>query len=122
MGESASAVCGGIEELSDYTLVTWGKKSGKVLKRPLSCPKKTSLSIEENEAPPKKVAKKNVFNVVDSDVCEKVIKQEVKKEKKTKNKKSKNKQNINLEALQNLVTTTEEKEKKGITNTKKKKS
>jgi len=116
--ESASAVCGGIEELSDYTLVTKGKKSGKVLKRPLSCPKKASLSIEKNEAPPKKVAKKNVFNVVDSDVCEKVIKQEVKKkEKKAKNKKSKNKQNINLEALQNLVTSTEDKENKVITNT-----
>merc|ERR1711915_202459 len=104
-------------ELSDYTLVTKGKKSGKVLKRPLSCPKKASLSMEENEAPPKKVAKKNVFNVVDSDVCEKVIKQEViKKEKKAKNKKSKNKQNINLEALQNLVTSTEDKENKVIKN------
>ena len=39
--ESAPALCGGIEELTDYTLVTKGKKSGKVLKRPLSCPKKS---------------------------------------------------------------------------------
>jgi len=113
--ESASAVCGGIEELSDYTLVTKGKKSGKVLKRPLSCPKKTSLTIEENEPPPKKVAKKNVFHVVDSDAPGEVIKQEVvKKEKKAKNKKSKTKQNINLEALGCLVTSTENKENKVV--------
>ena len=107
--ESASAVCGGIEELSDYTLVTKGKKSGKLLKRPLSCPKKSTLAeskevITDDEPPKKKVAKKNVFTVVDN--SEKVNDHDQVKSKKTKTKEKKknlklkkDKPVINLEAL-----------------------
>ena len=101
--ESASAVCGGIEELSDYTLVTKGKKSGKVLKRPLSCPKKATLTVDDvqrDRPPPKKVAKKNVFNVVD--VVPKEGKIKSKKEKKKV--KGADKPHINLTAL-NVVKT-----------------
>ena len=99
--ESASAVCGGIEELSDYTLVTKGKKSGKVLKRPLSCPKKSTLTAD---GPPKKVAKKNVFNVVETENI--VPREEKVKPKKKEKKKVKggDKAHINLTAL-NVVKT-----------------
>jgi len=95
-------VCGGIEELSDYTLVTKGKKSGKVLKRPLSCPKKSTLTADG--PPPKKVAKKNVFNVVETENI--VPKEDKVKPKKKEKKKVKggNKAHINLAAL-NVVKT-----------------
>merc|ERR1740128_557438 len=104
--ESASAVCGGIEELSDYTLVTKGKKSGKVLKRPLSCPKKATLTVDDvqRDGPPaKKVAKKNVFNVVDT---ENVVPKEGKIKSKNEKKKVKgaDKPHINSTAL-NVVKT-----------------
>ena len=99
--ESATALCGGIEELTDYTLVTKGSKPGKVHKRPLSCPKKTSLASEDvtQEEPPVK-KKKNVFNVVETENEKPELKTKV-KEKKTKQKKvkSSSKPVINLDAL-----------------------
>merc|ERR1712048_974400 len=97
--ESAPALCGGIEELTDYTIVSKGKKSGKVLKRPLSCPKKSTFSVDE--PPVKKVAQKNVFKVVDATNSEDKVSTNTKK----KNKKTKGavKPVINLEALTGVV-------------------
>ena len=108
--ESAPALCGGIEELTDYTLVTKGKKSGKVLKRPLSCPKKATITAEDlkdiDEPPPKKLAKKNVFKVVEAEnVTPSSDKTKSKKEKKKKGKGSE-KPIINLDAL-NIVRTSD---------------
>ena len=108
--ESAPALCGGIEELTDYTLVTKGKKSGKVLKRPLSCPKKATITAEDlkdtDEPPPKKLAKKNVFKVVEAEnVTPSSDKTKSKKEKKKKSKGSE-KPIINLDAL-NIVKTSD---------------
>ena len=104
--ESASAVCGGIEELSDYTLVTKGKKSGKVLKRPLSCPKKSTITVDDLQrdgTPPKKVAKRNVFNVIET---ENIVPKEGKLKPKKEKKKVKgvDKPHINLAVL-NVVKT-----------------
>ena len=104
--ESASAVCGGIEELSDYTLVTKGEKSGKVLKRPLSCPKKSTITVDDLQrdgTPPKKVAKRNVFNVIET---ENVVPKEGKLKPKKEKKKVKgvDKPHINLAVL-NVVKT-----------------
>ena len=105
--ESASAVCGGIEELADYTLVTKGNKSGKVLKRPLSCPKKSTLSsddVQRDGPPPKKVSKKNVFNVVETENVVPTKTKEGKTKSKKKRVKAGEKPNINLSALNNVQT------------------
>ena len=45
-GDLDRAVCGGIEELTDYTLVVKGKKSGKVLKRELSAKKSSHFKVD----------------------------------------------------------------------------
>ena len=106
-GDLDQAVCGGIEELTDYTLVVKGKKSGKVLKRELSAKKSSHFKVDggkssfvekdEAEAPPTKKAKKNVFQVTE---VEQSIKIESKKEKK-KNKKV-DKPAINLKCFQQV--------------------
>jgi len=99
--ESAPALCGGIEELTDYTIVSKGKKSGKVLKRPLSCPKKSTFSADE--PPVKKVAQKNVFQVVDATNSEDKVSTNTKKKNKNKKNKGAAKPVINLEALTGVV-------------------
>ena len=99
--ESAPALCGGIEELIDYTIVSKGKKSGKVLKRPLSCPKKSTFSADE--PPVKKVAQKNVFKVVDATNSTDKVSTNTKKKNKNKKNKGAAKPVINLEALTGVV-------------------
>lgn len=105
-------VCAGIEELTDYTLLEKGKTTGKVKKRPLSCPKKSSVVVaSEREEIPAKKLKKNVFKVTDQNDDVKTsndIKKNAKKDKK-KNK-EKNKPNINLTAIRNIQETAEKKE------------
>merc|ERR1712096_382936 len=96
-GDLEQAVCGGIEELTDYTLVVKGRKSGKVLKRDLSAKQSShfksddNVARDESEAPPKKKMKKNVFQVTDVEsLTESVDKlAENKKQKKTKKKNKK---------------------------------
>ena len=118
-GDLDQAVCGGIEELTDYTLVVKGKKSGKVLKRELSAKKSSHFKVDggkssfvekdEAEAPPTKKAKKNVFQVTD---VEQSITIESKKEKK-KNKKV-DKPAINMNVFTKLAEKVEEVEKKVV--------
>ena len=73
-GNLEQAVCGGIEELADYTLLTKGKRSGKTLKRPQSAKPSSCFqpgqeaaepTQSETDQPPVK-KKKNVFNVTDA--------------------------------------------------------
>ena len=104
-------VCGGIEELTDYTLLEKGKTSRKGKKRSLSCPKKSSVTQRPEEVPVKKV-KKNVFKVIDLSETKsvKTITESQKTVKVNKKKKVKNKPNINLAAISNIKKKTEEKE------------
>jgi len=89
-GDLEQAVCGGIEELTDYTLVVKGKKSGKLLKRKLSAKKSLHSDYIDNgedcenneQASPCKKSKKNVFQVTDVD--ENVKTDIIKKKKKKK--------------------------------------
>merc|ERR1711971_676705 len=132
-GGMDQAVCGGIEELTDYTLLSKGKKEGKVKRKTLSAPpmkgdermvevKKRKVEGEpgvEEVLPAKKSKKKNTFNVVDVDqeMEEKdflklsrsqVVEEDgdgAGKKKKKKNRKSaKNKPAINLAALGGIST------------------
>ena len=97
--ESSSSLCGGIEELTDYTIVTKTSKSGKVQKRPLSC-KKSALAPEDLSDEPVVKKKKNVFNVIETE-NEKPNEDKSKKakQKKKKKKKASSKPNVNLDAL-----------------------
>jgi len=113
-GEMNQAVCGGIEELIDYTLVVKGKKSGKVLKRQLSA-KETSIDVS-NETPPKKL-KKNVFNISDLPKEENEGKKnDLIKAIKKKKKKSKDKPAINLNLLNELSNNTNDESKRNLKN------
>ena len=102
-------VCGGIEELTDYTLLEKGKTSGKGKKRSLSCPKKSSVTQKPEEVPVKRV-KKNVFKVTEISETKSVMTESQKTVKLNKKKKVKNKPNINLDAISNIKKKTEEKE------------
>jgi len=103
-GDLEQAVCGGIEELTDYTLVVKGKKSGKALKRELSAKKNSLLDPEasngelgHNEEPSTKKSKKNVFNVTDIGPPElPVMKDDENTKKKVKAKKRKRMKNPQL--------------------------
>jgi len=113
-GEMNQAVCGGIEELTDYTLVVKGKKSGKVLKRKLSA-KESSIDVR-NEIPPKK-SKKNVFNVSDLPKEENEDKKDdLFKANKKKKKKSKDKPAINLNFLNELSNNADDQSKRNSKN------
>jgi len=121
-GDLDQAVCGGIEELTDYTLVVKGKKSGKVLKRELSAKKSThfknddvkGVEIQDNsEGPPIKKTKKNVFQVTDVETVIELIdeKEDSRKNKKKKYKKGE-KPAINLSVFNKLSNKASEIEKK----------
>merc|ERR1711874_19651 len=115
----------GIEELTDYTLLSKGKKEGKVKRKTLSAPpmkgeetlveaKKRKVGDPVEEVSPSKKSKKNSFKVVDVDVEADEEKDFLKlsrsqvveedgnkpgKKKKKKRKSAKNKPAINLAAL-----------------------
>ena len=127
-GDLEQAVCGGIEELTDYTLVVKGKKSGKALKRELSA-KKNSLLYPEasngelghNEEPSTKKSKKNVFNVTDIGPPELPVMKDdenTKKKVKAKKKKKNEKPAIDLSVFGKLVAQADGKvAKEGLKNT-----
>jgi len=134
------AVCGGIEELTDYTLLSKGNKQGKVKRKTLSAPplkgeermvevKKRKVDGDTGEEVlPKKSKKKNTFNVIEveeemeeknflklsrSQVVEESEGDRKSKKKKKKNRKSaKNKSAINLAALGGIKTAEPVQEKK----------
>merc|ERR1712037_617588 len=133
-GGMDQAVCGGIEELTDYTLLSKGKKEGKVKRKTLSAPpmkgeermvevkkRKVEGDLAEEVSPSKKTKKRNTFNVVDVDEEEKdflklsrsqVVEEDgdgAGKKKKKKRKSAKNKPAINLAALGGISSTVEEK-------------
>jgi len=134
-GGMDQAVCGGIEELTDYTLLSKGKKEGKVKRKTLSAPpmkgeermvevkkRKVEGDLAEEVSPSKKSKKRNTFNVVDVDEEEKdflklsrsqVVEEDgdgAGKKKKKKRKSAKNKPAINLAALGGISSIVEEKE------------
>jgi len=124
-GGMDQAVCGGIEELTDYTLLSKGKKEGKVKRKTLSAPpmkgeermvEVKKRKVEEGDhaeevSPSKKSKKRNTFSVVDVYEEEKdflklsrsqVVEEDgdgAGKKKKKKRKSAKNKPAINLAAL-----------------------
>merc|ERR1712013_740497 len=138
-GGMDQAVCGGIEELTDYTLLSKGNKQGKVKRKTLSAPplkgegrmvevKKRKVDGDTGEEVlPKKSKKKNTFNVIDaeeemeeksflrlsrSQVVEESDGDKTSKKKKKKNRKSaKNKPAINLAALGGIKTAEQVQEK-----------
>jgi hypothetical protein len=134
-GGMDQAVCGGIEELTDYTLLSKGKKEGKVKRKTLSAPpmkgeermvevkkRKVEGDLAEEVSPSKKTKKRNTFNVVDVDEEEKdflklsrsqVVEEDgdgAGKKKKKKRKRKEKKTAINLAALGGISSIVEEKE------------
>jgi len=120
-GDLDQAVCGGIEELTDYTLVVKGKKSGKTLKRDLSAKKSSLLKAEvgndgaTDDEPSAKKVKKNVFQVSDITPLENNSKEnEIAKphedsvKKKKAKKKKQNKPAINLSVFEKISEKIEE--------------
>jgi len=124
-GGAEDAVCGGIEELTDYTLLSKGARSGKVRKKGVSAPpmkpdeERKRKGVEREDATPvkkaklkepsekkenKKVIKKNTFKVVDVEEEEekdflKMSRSNVEEEKPGKKKKKKNKSAKNKPAI-----------------------
>merc|ERR1712037_1049980 len=135
-GGMDQAVCGGIEELTDYTLLSKGKKEGKVKRKTLSAPpmkgeermvevkkRKVEGDLADEVSPSKKTKKKNTFNVVDLDEEEKdflklsrsqVVEENGDGTSKKKRKSAKNKPAINLAALGGISSIVDE-EKVDIT-------